>query len=285
MRVARLGLGIGWRAELALPISRRENLGFIEVVAECQDPRGPFPEALEELRARGVAAVVHGVELSLGGAEPVDLARVRRLSRLAERLSAPLVSEHAAFVRADGRESGHLLPLPRTREALLLLVENAKVARDELPVPLALENIATLFEWPRPEMDEATFLAEAAERADLLLLVDVSNLHANARNLGWDPIRFLERLPLERVAYAHVAGGVERGGLYHDTHAHAVPGEALELLEELASRCDLPGALLERDDRFPGDAEVQAELSAIALALARGAARRSSLHERRLARA
>ena len=100
-----------------------------------------------------------------------------------------------------------------------MLVANARAARRALPVPLALENIAALLEWPGAEMDEAIFLAEALERADALLLLDVANVYANARNHGWDPLAYLDRLPLERLAYVHVAGGVERGGLYHDSHA------------------------------------------------------------------
>ncbi len=109
-----LGLGIGWRPELALPIDRYEGLGFVEVIAEGFDTPGPIPEPLERLRARGVLIVPHGISLSLGGAEPPDRARLAALGRLATRLEAPLVSEHVAFVRAGGFEAGHLLPLPRT---------------------------------------------------------------------------------------------------------------------------------------------------------------------------
>ena len=67
-----------------------------------------------DLRERGVPVIPHGVRLSLGGAEPLDPARVAHLAACAEALDAPLVSEHVAFVRAGGREAGHLLPVPRT---------------------------------------------------------------------------------------------------------------------------------------------------------------------------
>jgi uncharacterized protein (UPF0276 family) len=71
-----------------------------------------------------------------------------------------------------------------------------------------------------------------------------------------------------------MAGGVERDGLYHDTHAHAVPAAVLDLLEGVCARAVVPGVMLERDDRFPSDAELNAELDAIAAAAARGEARR-----------
>ena len=268
-----LGLGIGWRPELALLIDRRQDLGFVELLAEDFDPRGPLPAPVEQLRRRGVAVIPHGVTLSLGGAEPIDKERLAALAGLAERVAAPLVSEHVAFVRGGGRETGHLLPLPRTRDALEVLVANVRTAQAALPVPLALENVATLFEWPDAEMDEAAFLTEVLERTDALLLLDAANVYANARNHGYDPAAFLERLPLDRIAYVHVAGGVERNGLYHDTHAAAVSTGVLDLLEELCALTTVPGVMLERDDHFPADAELNAELDAIRTAAARGAGR------------
>ncbi len=270
-------MGIGWRPELALSIARNAEIDFVEVVAE-NISADRIPLALHQLGERGVKIVPHGVSLSLGGAEPPCSKRLSQLARLAERLDAPMVSEHVAFVRAGGIEAGHLLPLPRTREALDVLVENITEAKRALPVPLALENIATLFEWPHAEMDEATFLAEALRRTDILLLLDVSNLYANACNHNWDAIEFLDRLPLDRLAYVHIAGGITKDGLYHDTHAHKIPAGALGILEELCARVDIPGVMLERDDHFPDEAELVAEMCAIAEARRRGARRRESVY-------
>ena len=269
--------GIGWRPELALSIARDDKIDFVEIVAENTSlDRIPLP--LEQLAERGVSIVPHGISLSLGSAERPSKKRLSHLARLAEQLSSPMVSEHFAFVRAGDVEAGHLLPLQRTHEALDLLVENILDAKAALPVPLALENIATLFEWPRAEMDEASFIAEVLERTDILLLLDVSNLYANARNHNWDAIEYLARLPLERLAYVHIAGGTSRSGLYHDTHAHAIPEGVLDLLAEVCSRVEIPGVMLERDDHFPKWAELAAELQAISEARTRGALQREAVY-------
>jgi hypothetical protein len=276
--LSRLGLGFGWRPELALAIDRWQDLGFVEVIAANLDPKAPIPAPIRALQDRGVRVVPHGVSLSLGGAEPIDPARVDRLARLAERLNAPLVSEHICFVGAGGAEAGHLLPLPRTRRALDVLVENVLEAKKRLPVPLALENIAALFEWPAREMGEAQFVSEALRWTDTLLLLDIANVWANARNLGGDPVARLAEFPLERLAYVHVAGGVERDGVYHDTHANAVPPGVLDLLSDLCGLADPPGVMLERDEAFPPEAELHRELDAIAAAVARGRGRRGGGH-------
>ncbi|MFI8368007.1 DUF692 family multinuclear iron-containing protein [Streptomyces sp. NPDC085466] len=263
-----LGIGIGWRPEIADAVEELP-VDWVEVVAEnvCV---GHLPDSLTRLRARGVTVVPHGVSLGLGGADRPDPERLAALASKAEALGAPLVTEHIAFVRAGGPltatprlEAGHLLPVPRTRDALDVLCENVRIAQESLPVPLALENIAALFSWPGEELSEGRFLAELVERTGVRLLIDVANLHTNHCNRGEDPARALAELPVEAIAYVHVAGGVERDGVWHDTHAHPVPAPVLDILADLAGRVAPPGVLLERDDHFPAATELAAELAAI----------------------
>lgn len=260
-------LGLGWRREIAGVVADLTP-GFCEVIAESvpMRRRRARPEPmLVGLAAAGVPVIPHGVALSLGGVEPVQPARVRRLAACAQALGSPLVSEHVAFVRAGGVEAGHLLPVPRTHEALDVLARNIKRVTDQLPVPLAVENIASFVEWPESDLSESEFLTELVERTGVLLVLDVANVYANARNRGLDPQRELARLPVERVAYSHVAGGREGEDFYHDTHTDRTPTEVLELVTALRDRVNTP-FMLERDGRYPPAAELFDELDAIAAA-------------------
>ncbi|MGW3931949.1 DUF692 domain-containing protein [Streptomyces microflavus] len=265
----KLGIGIGWRPEIAAEVEALTGIDWVEAVAEnlCADH---LPGSLVRLRERGVTVVPHGVSLGLGGADRPDAGRLVSLAARAELLGTPLVTEHIAFVRAGGPltatprlEAGHLLPVPRTWDALEVLCENVRIAQDSLPVPLALENIAALISWPDEELTEGQFLAELVERTGVRLLIDVANLHTNHVNRGEDPAKALDELPVEAIAYVHVAGGVEKDGVWHDTHAHPVTAPVLDVLAELRSRVDPPGVLLERDDAFPPGAELAAELETI----------------------
>ncbi|MEW2283149.1 DUF692 domain-containing protein [Streptomyces sp. NPDC047841] len=274
----RLGTGIGWRPEIAEAVERMPGIDWVEVVAENVCP-GHLPRSLLRLRERGVTVVPHGVSLGLGGADRPDEGRLTALAERAEALGSPLVTEHIAFVRAGGAltasprlEAGHLLPVPRTRDALDVLCENVRIAQDALPVPLALENIAALFSWPGEELTEGQFLSELVERTGVRLLIDVANLHTNHVNRGEDPAGALAALPLEAIAYVHVAGGVERDGVWHDSHAHPVPRPVLDILTALAAGVEPPGVLLERDENFPEPAELERELDAIREAVAAGRA-------------
>jgi uncharacterized protein (UPF0276 family) len=255
---AQLGLGIGWRPQLALAIERCPSIDFVEIVAENFNCRAEVPDALRQLQDRGIPIIPHGISLNLGGADRVDARAVERLARLAELLKAPLVSEHICYVRAGE-------------------IENVLAAKKLLPVPLALENIARLFDWPAGELSEAEFLSTALEETDTLLLLDIANIWANAHNLRADGLEMVRALPLRRLAYVHVAGGAEHDGIYHDTHASPVPAGVLELLEELCSVTHPPGIMLERDDQFPSERELHSELNAIAGAASRGNVRRQEI--------
>lgn len=275
----RLGMGIGWRPEIADAVERMPGIDWVEVVAENVCP-GHLPESLLRLRERGVTVIPHGVSLGFGGADRPDEARLTALAERAEALGSPLVTEHIAFVRAGGAltasprlEAGHLLPVPRTRDALDVLCENVRIAQDALPVPLALENIAALFAWPGEELTEGQFLSELVERTGVRLLIDVANLHTNHVNRGEDPAQALAALPVEALAYVHVAGGFERDGVWHDSHAHPVPRPVLDILTDLASRTAPPGVLLERDENFPEPAELERELAMIREAVTAGRGR------------
>lgn len=264
-----LGIGIGWRPEIADAVEELPGIDWVEVVAENICP-GHLPAALTRLRSRGTRIVPHGVSLGLGGADRPSAQRLADLAERATALGAPLVTEHIAFVRAGGvltaspqLEAGHLLPVPRTWDALKVLCENVRIAQDSLPVPLALENIAALISWPGEELTEGQFLAELVERTGVGLLIDVANLHTNHVNRGENPATALDELPVEAIAYVHVAGGTERDGIWHDTHAHPVTEPILDILSDLRARVSPPGVLLERDDDFPAEEELAAELTTI----------------------
>ncbi|MET8485673.1 DUF692 domain-containing protein [Streptomyces tendae] len=274
----RLGTGIGWRPEIADAVEEMPGIDWVEAVSENLCP-GHLPDSLLRLRERGVTVVPHGVSLGLGGADRPDPGRLAALAERAEVLGSPLVTEHIAFVRAGGAltaspslEAGHLLPVPRTRDALDVLCENVRIAQDALPVPLAVENIAALVSWPDEELTEGQFLYELADRTGVRLLIDVANLHTNHVNLGQDPAEAHGELPLEAIAYVHVAGGFERDGVWHDSHAHPVARPVLDILTDLASRVAPPGVLLERDENFPSGDELRDEVEAIHCAVEKGRA-------------
>ena len=271
--VAASASGGGRRSPASSPTP---GLRFCEVIAESLGGGGRLPQLCPEgWRSYGSAAwrwSRTGCGSPSAARSRSTPQRVAHLAACAEALDAPLVSEHVAFVRAGGREAGHLLPVPRSRTRWTSLTATSRASQAELDVPLALEPIAALFDWPDDEYTEGEFLTALLERTGALLLLDVANVYANARQPRHRPRGAARRDPAG-------AGGVRARrravpstrdpGVYHDTHTDPVPAARAHLLERAVRTARAPPAvMLERDGRYPPAAPLHAELDAIASAAA-----------------
>lgn len=256
-----LGAGIGYRepfrAELFL---NRSSVDFLEVIADHYlDPTRERSDELDLLAAH-FPLIPHGINLSIGSSEGLDPDYLSKFAALVSRLSPPWWSEHIAFTRAGGIDIGHLTPLPFTWEAVDVLCRNIEHAMSVVDAPLILENISYTVTLPGAEMSEGEFLSEIVERTGCGLLLDVTNLHINSINCGYDPLEFLAAIPMEKVVQLHFVGGRWSGGVYVDTHSEPTPEEIWGLLEEVVRRAPVRAVLLERDENLPPFAELAAEV-------------------------
>jgi hypothetical protein len=272
-----LGVGLGLRDELAPALlAHRDRVDFVEIIGEH------FFDATREGRRRlSVIAdrfpvVVHTIGLSLGSEAPPPARYVDALARLVADTSAAWFGDHLCYTRAGGVDVGHLAPLPRTEEAIGALARNVAVVRERVAGTMLVENVAYLVDPPGSEMDDAEFTARALEATGCDLLLDLTNLHANATNHGFDPYAWLDRVPLDRVVQVHVTGGHWRHGRLVDSHSTATPDDVWRLLEHVAARTRVRAVLLERDERIPPIGELLDELDRAREALRAGEAARGA---------
>lgn len=198
-------------------------------------------EAIEWSERRPM--VVHGLGLSIGSASGWNESYLRILDSLHARQPFRWHSEHLGFLHStypDGRplHAGVPLPVPFTEEALDLIVPRAAALRERYGVPFLIENLTYYLPGLPADgcRDEIDFLNDLTERSGCGLLLDLHNLHCNARNFGFDPIEALSRLRLDRVVQIHLAGGTNYGGFIMDVHSDVVPEPVWELLEWVAPR-------------------------------------------------
>jgi len=261
------GIGIGLRYAMAEATLSREvpGLGWLEIHPENYVARGGRFRQLLERAAEKFPFATHGLTLGFGAAEPAEQSYMRALRDFLRGLSIPWHSEHLCFSGSGGVMVHDLLPLPFTHEAVANAAARIAEARDQLELPIAIENIsyyATLGRADEQEMGELEFLLEVLERADCKLLLDVNNVFVNSQNHGFDPRAYLDRIPVERVAQIHVAGHhIRPDKLIIDTHGEAVRDEVFDLLEHTLARTGPMPVLLERDQGFPEFEEIIAEVA------------------------
>jgi uncharacterized protein (UPF0276 family) len=204
---------------------------------------------------RDSEVVLHGVSLSIGSIDPLDLDYLDGVRALVDFIEPTWISDHLCFGSVDGHRAHDLWPLPFTEEALAHVVERVQRVQDVLGTRLLLENVSSYVEYRASTMLEWDFLREFAERADALLLLDVNNVHVNAQNHGFSADAYVEALPPERVKQIHLAGHTDYGTHAIDDHGSAVPEPVWELYRHAVRRFGPVTTIVEWDENVP-DLEV-----------------------------
>jgi uncharacterized protein (UPF0276 family) len=260
----------------------------VEVIADdLFDAPRVERRALRALAAQ-TTLVLHGVSLGLASSVPVDAKLLEKTARLCEEVEPEYWSEHLAFVRGGSVEIGHLTAPPRTDATIEGASSNLERARAVVGSAPLVENIATLIDPPGSDYDEIDWINRIMDSAPCGLLLDLHNLHANATNFGYDEMEFLKRLPAERIAAVHLAGGkwVEALGERRllDDHLHDVPDVVYRLLTELAAVVPHPlTVILERDGAYPPFETLLRQLDRAREALAAGRSRQFEQMEKEAA--
>ena len=249
----RLGVGLSFQDTLSDFVREHLNaFDYLEIVPDSlwdDRGRGARPRyeekspSLDFLRfvAEQKPIVGHSIGLSIGTAEGIDPEHVEQIAAWQERYRFPWHSDHLSFNRSE-HASGHsidvgfTMPVPYDSAVLDLLAEKVEYMQEQVPAPFLLENNVYYFRIPEQEMGEAEFLRRLGERTGCGLLLDLHNVHVNARNHGFDPRAFLEDFDLSRVVEMHIAGGLSVDDFYLDAHSGPCPEEVWDLLDWILPR-------------------------------------------------
>jgi len=210
---------------------------------------GPLAEKLAALSARHPLSC-HGLSLSLGGPDPLDMEFLKQTRQFLERHHVALYSEHLSYCSAGGHLYD-LLPIPFTEEAVTHVAGRIRQVQDALGRRIAIENVS-YYAAPYQVVAEADFVNAVLAEADCDLLLDVNNVFVNAINHGYEPRAFIEAMPSARISSYHVAGHFdEADDLKIDTHGADVKDGVWDLLAHAYRLHGVRPTLLERDFNFP----------------------------------
>jgi uncharacterized protein len=256
-----LGFGLGLRTQhyQEIPADRPAVDWFEALTENYLVPGGKPLYYLEQVRAH-YPVVLHGVSLSIGGADALDQRYLARLKALASRIEPVWISDHLCWTGLDGRNLHDLLPLPYTEEAVRHVSERILKVQDFLGRRLLIENVSSYVTYTDSQMSEWEFLSAVVERADCLMLLDVNNIYVSAFNHDFDAHDYLEGIPVGRVQQMHLAGHRNHGDYIVDTHDEPVIDPVWELYAAACRRFGSVSTMIERDDNIPPLTDLLAEL-------------------------
>ncbi len=263
------GAGLGFRRELLSELDAWQGrpIDFFEIAPENWATNGGrYAQDLRRFTER-YAFVCHGLSLSIGSTDALDVALVKGIKQFMQEHRIGLYTEHLSWCS----HAGHLydlLPIPCTQEAVKWVSSRVRQVQDILGMQIGLENASYYLSPPGAEMKEQEFIAEIIRESDCLLHLDVNNVYVNSQNFGYDAKKYLDELPLDKVCYIHVAGHyVEADGFLVDTHGAEVIDPVWTLLDyayqSIGETAASVPTCLERDFNFPPLAELITEVDII----------------------
>lgn len=256
------GFGLGLRTQhYADFLARKQPLDWLEIITDNYLIDGGKPLAVIDAIRRDYPVAMHGVAMSIGASQGVDVPYLQRVKALADRIEPLWVSDHLCWTGPGPEQLHDLYPLPYTDESARHVIAQIRRAQDVLGRRLVLENVSSYIRYRHDSASEWQFLAHIAQEADCLLLVDVNNIYVSSVNHGFDPLTYLHALPAHRVQQIHLAGHSDNGDHIIDTHDHPVALPVWDLYAQACQRFGAVAAMIERDDHIPPLAELLDEMA------------------------
>lgn len=257
----RLGLGVGLRnVHFDHILNKQPEVDWFEAISENFMDSGGRPRWVLRQIAERYPVVLHGVSMSIGSTDALDLDYLARLRRLANEVGARWVSDHLCWTGVLGINSHDLLPLVLNEDVLEYVISRVRQVQDILERPLVLENPSSYVRFRDSTLTEPEFLQALCDATDCRLLLDVNNVYVSCFNAGTDPRDYLDAFPFERVVQLHLAGHQHCGTHIIDTHDQPVCNAVWELFRSAWQRSNGAATLLEWDGDVPAFERVHAEV-------------------------
>ncbi|HVY23875.1 MAG TPA: DUF692 domain-containing protein [Steroidobacteraceae bacterium] len=259
--MASLGFGLGLRTDhYESVLNDHPDVDWFEVITENYLVPGGKPlYYLDRIRAH-YPMVMHGVSLSVGSTTPLNFDYLRQVRQLAARIEPEWISDHLCWTGTNGVNLHDLLPLPYTEEALRHLAQRIQQVQDFLGRRMVFENVSSYVSYSTSEMTEWQFIAALTAEADCDVLLDINNVYVSSVNHGFDPVSFLQGVPVHRVRQFHLAGHQNHGAYIVDTHDEPVCDAVWKLYTFARRHFGDVATMIERDDNIPPLAELVTEL-------------------------
>jgi uncharacterized protein (UPF0276 family) len=256
-----LGFGLGLRTKhFTTIINEKPAVDWFEIISENYMVAGGKPRYFLDRIRQDYPIVMHGVSMSIGSVDPVNMDYLQGLKKLSEEVQPRWMSDHLCFATVGGINSHDLLPLPYTQETLDHLTQRIHQVQDVLGREMVFENVSSYLTYEHDQMQEWEFLASLAKQCGCKFLLDINNIYVSSRNHGFDPMDYLNAIKPEWVQQIHLAGHSDMGTHIVDTHDHPVPDPVWALYEEYAKICGPKSTMIERDDNIPSMEELLEEL-------------------------
>jgi len=247
-----LGLGLGLRHKhFSYILEHSPPVDWFEIISENFMFSKGRPRHILNQIAEKYPIVMHGVSMSIGSTDPINMDYLKALKSLAEDIKPKWISDHLCWTGVVGANTHDLLPLPLNAKTLQHVSDRINCVQDFLGRPLVIENPSTYMTFKMSTISESEFLKQLVHKTGCGLLLDVNNTFVSCFNSGDNPIEYIENLPHESIVQMHLAGHQHCGTHIVDTHDREVTDDVWKLFHLAWQKTGGVSTLLEWDGNIP----------------------------------
>jgi hypothetical protein len=204
--------------------------------------------------------VMHGVSLSIGSTDPLNMGYLAKLKTLAHDVNPLWISDHLCWTGVNSLNTHDLLPVVLNDESLKHICNRINQVQDFLERPVVFENPSTYLTFRQSTINEWDFLRYMTEETGCGLLLDVNNVYVSGFNNDFDPVHYIHQLPHQSIVQMHIAGHQHCGTHIIDTHDRQVAHDVWKLFTLAWQLTGGVATLLEWDGNIPEFDVYHAEL-------------------------
>lgn len=255
------GLGLGLRSKhFNYILENNPAVDWFEVISENFMDSGGRPRHVLNQIAERYPVVMHGVSLSIGSTDPVNIDYLTKLKRLSAEVKPLWVSDHLCWTGVNNLNTHDLLPVVLNEESLKHICSRINFIQDFMERPMVFENPSTYLTFTQSTIAEYDFLRYMTEETGCGLLLDVNNVYVSGFNNDFDPVHYINQLPHDSIVQMHIAGHQHCGTHIIDTHDRQVEQDVWKLFTQAWKLTGGVATLLEWDSNIPDFEAYHAEL-------------------------
>lgn len=254
------GAGIGLRSQhYQYILDNKPGIPWVEALTENYMGEGGTPLHYLEKICQHYPLTLHGVGMSLGSTDPLNMDYLKILKKMVNRYQPLLVSDHLSWVSFKNHYAHELLPFPYNNETLKHVAERVSFVQDYLGQAILIENPSSYMSFTDNDISEWDFINELTHSTGCKLLLDINNVYVSASNIGLNAEKYIELIDKDSIEEIHLAGFEDRGTHLYDTHGSKVDLNVWALYEKLIKLKGPVASLIEWDTDIPEFSILQSE--------------------------
>ncbi len=247
-------VGIGLRKPHYRDLSEKNpHIQFLEVHSENYFGFGPEVDLLQAI-GKQYPISLHGVGLSLGSADGIQIKHLENLKRVVDLINPLFVSDHASWSLTGNAHLNDLLPFPYNEESLKVICDNVSQTQDFLGRQILVENPSTYMAF-KGDMPECEFMLQVVDRTKCKILLDVNNIYVNSKNHNFDSYNYISKFKADLIGEIHLAGhsvnSINGQEIRIDTHDNTVVEAVWDLYRVAVKTLGIIPTLIEWDQNIP----------------------------------